>query len=108
MGDGTNQDILNGITLQRIEKALGDFRDETRREIAALKDAIGWERTDEKGEPIGTGLTGRVMRQENALKAKVTAFDGMRKYATGATAGMGLMIIAIWWLIADKVQGLLK
>ena len=104
MGDSTNQDIVNGITLQRIMTAL----DELKTEVNHLKDAIGWERTNEKGEPIGTGLTGRVMRQENALKAKVTAFDGMRKYATGATAGMGLMIVAIWWLIADKVQGLLK
>lgn len=99
-----DQDIVNGVTLQRILTALSSLSDE----VKLIKDAVGWEKQDEKGEPIGTGLTGRVMRVENTVKAKVTAFDGMKKYATGATAGMGLMIIAIWWLIADKVQGLLK
>jgi hypothetical protein len=99
-----DQDIVNGVTLQRILTALSSLSDE----VKLIKDAVGWEKQDEKGDPIGTGLTGRVMRVENTVKAKVTAFDGMKKYATGATAGMGLMIIAIWWLIADKVQGLLK
>lgn len=98
------QDVLNSITLQRIETALTGLK----ADVQKLADAVGWEKLDEKGEPIGTGLTGRVMRVENTVKAKVTAFEGMRKYATGATAGMGLMIVAIWWLIADKVQGLLK
>jgi len=99
-----DQDLLNSITLQRIETALSGLK----ADVQKLADAVGWEKQDEKGDPIGTGLTGRVMRVENTVKAKVTAFDGMKKYATGATAGMGLMIIAIWWLIADKVQGLLK
>lgn len=98
------QDVLNGITLQRIETALSGLKTD----VQKLTDAVGWEKHDEHGEPIGTGLTGRVMRVENTVRAKVTAFDGMRKYATGATAGMGLMIVAIWWLIADKVQGVLK
>lgn len=102
------QDIMNGVTLQKVLTQLGELRTEFKTDMAAVKDAIGWEKTDEHGEPIGTGLTGRVMRVENTVKAKVTAFEGMRKYATGATAGMGLMIVAIWWLIADKVQGLLK
>lgn len=98
------QDVLNGITLQRISTDLIALRGE----MTALREAVGWEKLDEKGEPIGTGLTGRVMRVENNVKAKVTAFDGMRKYATGATAGMGLMMVAIWWLISDKIQEMLK
>lgn len=104
MGELTNQDIINGVAVQRIMTALGEIR----AEVASIKDLIGWEKLDEHGEPIGTGLTGRIMRVENTVKAKVGAFDGMRKYATGATAGMGLMIVAIWWLIADKVQEALK
>jgi len=99
-----DQDIVNGVGMQRILTALSSLSDE----VKQIKDAIGWEKQDEHGDPIGTGLTGRVMRVENTVKAKVSAFDGMRKYATGATAGMGLMIVAIWWLIADKVQGVLK
>lgn len=99
-----DQDIVNGVGMQRILTALSSLSEE----VKGLKDAIGWEKQDEHGEPIGTGLTGRVMRVENTVKAKVSAFDGMRKYATGATAGMGLMIVAIWWLIADKVQEALK
>ncbi|GEM_PF-4469744 len=98
------QDVLNGITLQRISADLIALRGE----VKALAEAVGWEKLDEKGDPIGTGLTGRVMRVENNVKAKVTAFDGMRKYATGATAGMGLMMVAIWWLISDKIQEMLK
>lgn len=98
------QDILNSVTLQRIETAVAKLTGK----VDTLTEAVGWEKLDEKGEPIGTGLTGRVMRVENNVKAKVTAFDGMRKYATGATAGMGLMMVAIWWLISDKIQEMLK
>lgn len=100
----TEQDILNNVTLQKI---LTEVKGLTTK-VDSLTDAVGWEKLDEKGEPIGTGLTGRVMRVENNVKAKVTAFDGMRKYATGATAGMGLMMVAIWWLISDKIQEMLK
>jgi hypothetical protein len=98
------QDLLNAMTMQRIEG-----------KVDAMIKSIGWESTDERGEPIGTGIVGRLMRSEHRqvafekkVEARFTIQSGWIRYAAGAMAAAAIFIGVIWWIIGDKVEHVVK
>lgn len=82
---------------QRIEKKLDE----------ALK-ALGGEGEDERGERVGTGIVGRLMRLEGNVAKRFGLYDGWVKLAIGFTASAVFLGPVIWWLVADKLSIVLK
>jgi hypothetical protein len=84
----THADILAAI------KALGV-------KVDALAQAVGTEDYDHHGQRIGTGVRGRIMRLELRV-------DLWRNRIIGALFAGSVLIACVWWLVQDKVGGVLK
>lgn len=70
--------------------------------------ALGDEGEDERGERVGTGIVGRLMRLERNVAKRFGLYDGWVKLGigfTGAVLGLGPVI---WWLVSDKLSIVLK
>ena len=73
-----------------------------------LTHAIGSESHDEYGQPVGTGIVGRLMRLERDVQKRFATWDGWVKTATGAVMAAGLLGGVIWWLLGERLAELLK
>jgi hypothetical protein len=63
--------------------------------------AIGDEGEDERGNRTGTGVRGRIMRLE-------IRFGDWRNRIVGALGAGSVLIVALWWLVQDKVGHVFK
>jgi hypothetical protein len=73
-----------------------------------LTEAIGTERLDEYGKPVGTGIVGRLMRLERDVASRFGKYDGWVKMLTGAAVAIGIIGPVLWWLVGDKMADLFK
>jgi len=89
-------DMLTEVA-QRVEKKLDD----------ALR-AIGKEGEDERGEKVGTGIVGRLMRLETSVGKRFALYDGWVKVVIGFTAAAAILLPAIWWLVSGHLEKVLK
>jgi len=71
-------------------------------------EAIGTERLDEYGKPVGTGIVGRLMRLERDVASRFGKYDGWVKMLTGAAVAIGIIGPVLWWLVGDKMADLFK
>ncbi|MFN8993004.1 MAG: hypothetical protein ACK5X3_04980 [Pseudomonadota bacterium] len=76
--------------------------------LESLTAAIGSESQDEYGQPIGTGIVGRLMRLERDVQRRFATWDGWVKTATGAAMAATLLGGVLWWLLGDRLALLLK
>ncbi len=76
--------------------------------LESLTAAIGTESQDEYGQPIGTGIVGRLMRLERDVQRRFATWDGWVKTATGAAMAATLLGGVLWWLLGDRLALLLK
>lgn len=76
--------------------------------LDSLIKALGDEGADQYGNPVGTGIVGRLMRLELRVEKRFNITDGLKKYAAGMAVGIGALASVIWWLIGDKLAHLLK
>ena len=76
--------------------------------LESLTAAIGSESQDEYGQPIGTGIVGRLMRLERDVQRRFATWDGWVKTATGAAMAATLLGGVLWWLLGDRLAELLK
>lgn len=76
--------------------------------LEGLTSAIGSESQDEYGQPVGTGIVGRLMRLERDVQKRFATWDGWVKTATGAVMAAGLLGGVIWWLLGERLGELLK
>jgi hypothetical protein len=76
--------------------------------LEGLTSAIGSESLDEYGQPVGTGIVGRLMRLERDVQKRFATWDGWVKTATGAVMAATLLGGVIWWLLGDRLAELLK
>ena len=76
--------------------------------LESLTAAIGSESQDEYGQPIGTGIVGRLMRLEHDVQRRFATWDGWVKTATGAAMAATLLGGVLWWLLGDRLAELLK
>lgn len=76
--------------------------------LTDLKAAIGSESQDEYGQPVGTGIVGRLMRLERDVQRRFATWDGWVKTATGAAMAATLLGGVLWWLLGDRLALLLK
>lgn len=76
--------------------------------LESLTAAIGTESQDEYGQPIGTGIVGRLMRLERDVQRRFATWDGWVKTATGAAMAATLLGGVLWWLLGDRLALLLR
>lgn len=76
--------------------------------LTTLTAAIGTESQDEYGQPVGTGIVGRLMRLERDVQRRFATWDGWVKTATGAIAAATVLGAVLWWLLGERLGALLK
>jgi len=76
--------------------------------LTTLTHAIGTESQDEYGQPVGTGIVGRLMRLERDVQRRFATWDGWVKTATGAIAAATVLGAVLWWLLGERLGELLK
>lgn len=87
--------------LPEILQAILDRQDEIAR-------AIGHEDRDEYGKLTGTGVVGRVMRTELAVKSLMDERQSWKRYFAGALMSATLLICVIWWLVSQRLGAILQ
>lgn len=75
-----------------------------------LLKAIGEEHESERGEKLGTGLIGRMMRHEiedakrfSDLARRISRWDRWKLLATGFGAAVVFLGPVLWWLVSDRI-----
>ena len=76
--------------------------------IKGLTLAIGTESQDEYGQPVGTGIVGRLMRLERDVQKRFATWDGWIRMATGAALAAGVLGAVLWWVLGERLAQLLK
>lgn len=61
--------------------------------------AIGKESEDERGERVGTGVVGRLMRLESRVDGRFSLYDGWVKLAIGFGVAVTVLAPVVWWLV---------
>lgn len=94
----THADIIHrqdmaALVMQRIETKLD-----------ALATTVGFTGHDEHGKLIGAGVAGDLAR----LKARVDFYDRWRDRLAAFGSAIVVTGAVIWWLISDKVSGVLR
>lgn len=99
---------LQSLTLQRIEKAMADGFRAMADDIDSLKKTVGYVGTDERGELIGEGIAGDLGRLKERVDKRFSRYDAWERAAAVAVATATIFIVAIWWLVQQKIEGLLR
>ena len=91
-----------------VQKDIADTVERLEEKIDKALSAIGFEKRDEYGKPIGTGVVGRLMRLETRVDGRFTAYDGWVKYLRGGLAVLAVSGTVLWWVVGDKLGSMLK
>jgi hypothetical protein len=108
--EGKTHDEIYALVEQSARQAEQAWQASTQIEqmLKDLTHAIGTESHDEYGQPVGTGIVGRLMRLERDVAHRFGRFDGWIKMLTGAGAVLAVIGPVLWWLLGDRLSDLLK
>jgi hypothetical protein len=96
------------LRVRQVNQPESKTHDEIYALLETLKEAIGTERLDEYGKPVGTGIVGRLMRLERDVASRFGKYDGWVKMLTGAAVAIGIIGPVLWWLVGDKMADIFK
>jgi hypothetical protein len=96
------------LRVRQVNQPESKTHDEIYALLETLTEAIGIERLDEYGKPVGTGIVGRLMRLERDVASRFGKYDGWVKMLTGAAVAIGIIGPVLWWLVGDKMADLFK
>jgi len=96
------------LRVRQVNQPESKTHDEIYALLETLTEAIGTERLDEYGKPVGTGIVGRLMRLERDVASRFGRYDGWVKMLTGAAVAIGIIGPVLWWLVGDKMADLFK
>lgn len=96
----SNDRDVDKLVWQKIQTSMAEMSGQ----LTELREAVGYTSTDERGQPIGTGIKGDVMRIRIKVDQKFGMYEGMVKYATGALMAASIAIGVVWWLVQDRVD----
>ena len=108
--EGRTHDEIYALVEQSARQAEQAWQASTQIEqmLKDLTHAIGTESHDEYGQPVGTGIVGRLMRLERDVQRRFATWDGWVKTATGAIAAATVLGGVLWWLLGERLGELLK
>lgn len=103
-----------GEVEHKVDKLANDFdiytlaaqRVETKVDTLLL--LMGEEKEDGKGGYTGVGLVGRVRRAEAGQEALMAKYKAWIAWGTGFCTALTAAVAIIWWLVADKLEIVLK
>lgn len=108
IGQLENDSGIHKLAKQRDDRMLKDLAEA----VGKLTDCIGYERTDEYGRPVGTGVVGRIMRMEISIRSQSGAARSWLRYAAGAASGFGLGVMLLGgflvWIVGPRLEALLR
>jgi len=96
------------LRVRQVNQPESKTHDEIYALLETLTEAIGTERLDEYGKPVGTGIVGRLMRLERDVASRFGKYDGWVKMLTGAAVAIGIIGPVLWWLVGDKMADIFK
>jgi hypothetical protein len=96
------------LRVRQVNQPESRTHDEIYALLETLTEAIGTERLDEYGKPVGTGIVGRLMRLERDVASRFGKYDGWVKMLTGAAVAIGIIGPVLWWLVGDKMADIFK
>ncbi len=99
---------MRDLVMQRIETKLDDMRRGFSEGLEKVEIAIGWEKEDERGKPIGTGVVGRLMRLEIRTDGFHAMVERWRWILVGGVAVLAVVVPLVWWLIDERVSPILR
>ncbi len=108
--EGRTHDEIYALVEQSARQAEQAWQASTQIEqmLKDLTHAIGTESHDEYGQPVGTGIVGRLMRLERDVQRRFATWDGWVKTATGAAMAATVLGGVLWWLLGERLGELLK
>lgn len=96
------------LRVRQVNQPESKTHDEIYALLETLTEAVGTERLDEYGKPVGTGIVGRLMRLERDVASRFGKYDGWVKMLTGAAVAIGIIGPVLWWLVGDKMADIFK
>lgn len=93
--DAEEREALSKLVMQRIEGKLD-----------TLAKIIGAEQEDERGQKVGTGIVGRLMRLESRVDSRFRWIERWTDRGVGLAMAVTVLGAVIWWLVKDKLAGL--
>jgi hypothetical protein len=96
------------LRVRQVNQPESKTHDEIYALLETLTEAIGTERLDEYGKPVGTGIVGRLMRLERDVASRFGKYDGWVKMLTGAAVAISIIGPVLWWLVGDKMADIFK
>ncbi len=96
------------LRVREVDQPAGKTHEEIYALLKDLTHAIGTESHDEYGQPVGTGIVGRLMRLERDVQRRFATWDGWVKTATGAAMAATVLGGVLWWLLGERLGELLK
>ena len=108
--EGRTHDEIYALVEQSARQAEQAWQASTQIEqmLKDLTHAIGTESHDEYGQPVGTGIVGRLMCLERDVQKRFATWDGWVKTATGAAMAATVLGGVLWWLLGERLGELLK
>ncbi len=97
--------------IQRVElsmQSMATNMETMAKNMAVMAMAIGEEKEDGQGNYLGTGLLGRTRRVERAQRSLRELYHRWIAFGSGFCMCAGAFLLALWWLIGDKVAIVLK
>lgn len=109
----SHADIRNDInvltlTLQKLQTTVANGFEKNNADIAAIKEVVGYAKTDEHGALIGVGIAGDLGRLRERVDRRFARYDAFQRYAMGAMAATTLLAAVLWWLLQEKLAEVLK
>lgn len=95
--DAIGRADLSAVVVQRVEA-----------KVDKVAKAVGEEHEDERGQRVGTGIIGKMMRLEVQVGTRFGVYDGWVKIVIGFSAAAAILLPAIWWLVSGHVEKVLK
>lgn len=100
----SNDSNLTTLALQGVQK-------EVKGVVQALEKialVLGNEEEDGAGNFRGTGIVGRTRRNESEVRKLKALYHRWIAWGAGFTTCAALFLVAMWWLIGDKLAIVLK
>lgn len=77
-------------------------------QVETLTKLVGEEKEDGAGNILSTGMIGRMRRNEGAVDKMTRTYRAWISFGSGFVMAGGALLIALWWLVGDRLAVLLR